>query len=118
MGDLHPFFAYSLARNNDFRDYAEGCMEGSSGRQRVNIDHLKNYEVKRPPQKAINDFNAVADSIIPKLSFNFLQIRTLEKLRDTLLPKLMSGEVRVDFTQKKGDLKKVQDAKNQIEQIV
>jgi type I restriction enzyme, S subunit len=95
MGNLHPFFAYSLVRSNDFRDYAEGCMEGSSGRQRVNIDHLKNYEVKLPSQKIINDFNAFADSIVPKLNFNFLQIRSLEKLRDTLLPKLMSGEVRV-----------------------
>jgi len=96
MGNLHPFFAYSLARSNDFRDYAEGCMEGSSGRQRVNIDHLKNYEMKLPSQKGINDFNAIADSIVPKLNFNFLQIRTLEKLRDTLLPKLMNGEARVE----------------------
>jgi hypothetical protein len=28
-------------------------------------------------------------------NFNTIQIRSLEKLRDTLLPKLMSGEVRV-----------------------
>ncbi|OGR23684.1 MAG: hypothetical protein A2277_08865 [Desulfobacterales bacterium RIFOXYA12_FULL_46_15] len=95
MGDLHPFFAYSLARSNDFRDYAEGCMEGSSGRQRVNTDHLKNFEVRLPSQKAVNDFNTVADSIVPKLNLNFSQIRTLEKLRDTLLPRLMSSEVRL-----------------------
>lgn len=30
-----------------------------------------------------------------RLKLNAAQIRTLEKLRDTLLPKLMSGEVRV-----------------------
>jgi len=95
---LHPFFAYTLSRNSDFKDYAEGCMEGSSGRQRVNVEHLKHYEIKLPHQAVINDFNAVADSIVPKIHFNFLQIRTLEKLRDTLLPKLMSSEVRV-FTQ-------------------
>jgi len=92
---LHPFFAYSLARNDDFRDYAEGCLEGSSGRQRVNVDHLKNYKIKIPSQKVMDNFNAFAESITPKLHSNFLQIRTLEKLRDTLLPKLMSGEVRV-----------------------
>ena len=34
-----------------------------------------------------------------KISINTNQIRTLEKLRDTLLPKLMSGEVRVKFEQ-------------------
>ena len=93
--DLHPFFAYVLARNNDFRDYAEGCMEGSSGRQRVNVDHLKDYDIKLPPESVVSEFNKFSESVAPKLHSNFLQIRTLEKLRDTLLPKLMSGEVRV-----------------------
>lgn len=94
-GSLHPFFAYSLARYSDFRDYAEGCLAGSSGRQRVDVEHLKNYEIKIPSPSVIENFNVVADSITPKLHANFFQIRTLEKLRDTLLPKLMSGEVRV-----------------------
>lgn len=92
---LHPFFAYSLCRNRDFRDYAEGCMEGSSGRQRVNVDHLKNFDIKIPSKETAIAFNTFADSAVQKLHLNSEQIRTLEKLRDTLLPKLMSGEVRV-----------------------
>lgn len=92
---LHPFFAYVLARNSDFRDYAEGCMEGSSGRQRVNVDHLKDYDIKVPPDSVMREFNSFAESIVPKLHSNFLQIRTLEIIRNTLLPKLMSGEIRV-----------------------
>ena len=92
---LHPFFAYTLSRNRDFRDYAESCMEGSIGWQRVNVDHLKNYEMKTPSLEAVNEFNAFAESTVQKLRMNSNQIHTLEKLRDTLLPKLMSGEVRV-----------------------
>jgi len=95
QGSIHSFFAYALARNGEFRDYAEGCLAGSSGRQRVDIDHLKNYEIKIPSAAVISEFNAFAESITPKLQSNSLQIQTLEKLRDTLLPKLMSGEVRV-----------------------
>lgn len=95
--ELHPFFAYVLARNGDFRDYAEGCMEGSSGRQRVNVDHLKNYEINLPSDAVTGAFNAMAESIVPKLHANSLQIRTLSTLRDTLLPKLISGEVRVAY---------------------
>ena len=39
------------------------------------------------------------DDVVSKIQNNQSQIRTLENLRDTLLPKLMSGEVRVkDFT--------------------
>ncbi len=97
-GNLHPFFAYSLARNNDFRDYAEGCLAGSSGRQRVDVDHLKDYKISIPSATRIRNYNAFAESITPKLHANSQQIRTLETLRDTLLPKLMSGEVRVDYT--------------------
>ena len=92
---LHPFFAYTLARNSDFRDYAEGCLEGSSGRQRVNIDHLRNYLMAMPDQSTVNKFNTSMNSIVPKLHANSCQIRNLMKLRDTLLPKLMSGDVKV-----------------------
>jgi type I restriction enzyme, S subunit len=96
-GSLHSFFAYTLARNDDFRDYAEGCLAGSSGRQRVDVDHLKNYKIKIPSKKVIGEFNAFAESAVPKLHSNSMQIRTLETLRDTLLPKLMSGEVRIEI---------------------
>lgn len=94
-GCLHPFFAYALARNSDFRDFAEGCLAGSSGRQRVETNHLMSYKIKIPADGIVKKFNAVAESIAPKLHSNAVQICTLEKLRDTLLPKLMSGEVRV-----------------------
>jgi type I restriction enzyme S subunit len=94
-GELHSFFAYTLSRNSDFREYAEGCMEGSSGRQRVNVDHLKKYSIKIPSPEVIGDFNSFAEPTVHKLHANAGQIRVLEKLRDTLLPKLMSGEVRV-----------------------
>jgi type I restriction enzyme S subunit len=93
--NLHPIFTYALARNSDFRDYAEGCFEGTSGRQRVNVDHLANYEVNIPNESIIRQFNQTVSSIEPKLHANFMQIKTLTKLREALLPKLMSGEVKV-----------------------
>jgi len=93
---LHPLFSYILSKNTGFRDYAEGCLEGSSGRQRVNVDHLINFEIGIPDQSIIVLFNRILSGFEPKLQYNFKQIRTLEKLRDTLLPKLMSGEVRVN----------------------
>ena len=93
--NLHPFFAYCLIKSEDFRAYAELCLSGSSGRQRINIDHLKQYELLDVDINKINCFNKMCSVLEPKLLKNYLQIRTLEKLRDTLLPKLMSGEVRV-----------------------
>lgn len=94
---IHPLMAYILCRNQDFKDYAESCMEGSSGRQRVNVDHLKEFTIGEPSDEVIQHFNDYLESIESKLIYNSKQIQTLENLRDTLLPKLMSGEVRVQY---------------------
>ncbi len=48
-----------------------------------------------PPSLLLNDFDNVVAPIFHKIKANQIHIHTLEKLRDTLLPKLMSGEVRV-----------------------
>lgn len=45
--------------------------------------------------KEISKFDAIVEPSFRKIRSNIAQIRTLETLRDTLLPKLMSGEVRV-----------------------
>ena len=93
--DLHPFLSYLLTKNEEFRDHAESCLEGSSGRQRVNIDHLLNFKIQVPNEKIAQTFNLIMEDIVLKLHHNFMQIRTLSKLRDILLPKLISGEIRV-----------------------
>lgn len=94
-GELHPFFAYIIAKYQDFRDYAESCMSGSSGRQRVDVDNLKGYEIKIPDPETIEQFNISIESIIGKMNCNNNQIRILTKLRDTLLPKLMNNEIKI-----------------------
>lgn len=48
-----------------------------------------------PPKNILSNFNSIIESYFQKIHSNQTQIRTLENLRDTLLPKLMSGEVRV-----------------------
>jgi len=48
-----------------------------------------------PPKEQLEKFNKIITPIFDKILANKNQIRTLENLRDTLLPKLMSGEVRV-----------------------
>lgn len=48
-----------------------------------------------PPLDLVKKFCHMIEPLFRKICFNQQQIRTLEKLRDTLLPKLMSGEVRV-----------------------
>lgn len=48
-----------------------------------------------PSTNAINQFNILCEPLFVKKIKNEIQIRTLSRLRDSLLLKLMSGEVRV-----------------------
>ena len=94
---FHPYISYIIAKDKDFRDFAISSMSGSSGRQRVQANVIKEYDIEVPPVEIIDELNHQLAGILPKLKNNANQIHTLEKLRDTLLPKLMSGEVRVEM---------------------
>jgi len=58
---------------------------------------FKEIIITIPPSPLLDDFDKAVNPIFSKIKTNQQQIRTLEKLRDTLLPKLMSGEMRVEM---------------------
>jgi type I restriction enzyme S subunit len=72
-------------------------MSGSSGRQRVTAKSISMFKVSVPNKenKIFDVFGKVVNSLFDKISNNMQQIRTLTEIRDTLLPKLISGELRV-----------------------
>lgn len=64
------------------------------------IPHLKKtdllkFPIINPGREILIKFDRIVEPLFEKMLINYLQIRTLTLLRDTLLPKLMSGEVRV-----------------------
>ncbi len=56
---------------------------------------LNSISVIIPPIDIMKRFDAIISDKFVKIKFNQTQIQTLEKLRDTLLPKLMSGAIKV-----------------------
>jgi type I restriction enzyme S subunit len=60
---------------------------------------FKSLQIQKPPKQLLIKFQALVQPYFDKIKTNQTQIRTLEKLRDTLLPKLMSGEVRVEMSE-------------------
>jgi len=62
----------------------------------INSRMIKEIMILIPDDKTIQDFKIKTKDSFEKIRSNQLQIRTLEKIRDTLLPKLMSGEIRVE----------------------
>lgn len=70
-------------------------LNANSAQPGLNQEALRSFEIIIPPDGVINDFGEKAKILIDKIFTNSIQIRTLSRLRDTLLPKLMSGEVKV-----------------------
>lgn len=57
---------------------------------------FKTLQLQIPPKQVTQDFQLIVEPLFNKIKSNNIQIRTLTALRDTLLPKLISGEVRVE----------------------
>lgn len=91
---LPPEFAYFLARTEDFRVFAISNMTGTSGRQRVPAECLSNFQIAVPPAEIAERFGEFAHVALSKMKANDEESRTLAAIRDTLLPKLLSGEIR------------------------
>jgi len=70
-----------------------------STQEALTIEGLKGISFKIPPKAKIDEYEVEFNTIISKIEINQTQILTLTRLRDTLLPKLMSGEVRVKMSE-------------------
>lgn len=89
------YFTYSFYKIrsliNEIKQFNEtGTVFGS-----ISKSDFEGIEVTFPDMKSINKFQLEVKPIDDKILNNINQIRNLSTLRDTLLPKLMSGEVRV-----------------------
>ena len=98
---LHPKpplpdeFAYCLARSTEFRNFAIQRMTGSSGRQRVPAESLSHFRVVIAPKPVAKLFGRLIKPLFARASSATKEGRLLASLRDTLLPKLICGEVRI-----------------------
>ena len=92
---LPPYHGYLLARHPAFREHAIQSMSGTSGRQRVQNDVLGRYPVVVPSAEVAGSFGEVVGGIQQKIAANHQQAQTLASLRDTLLPRLISGQLRL-----------------------
>jgi type I restriction enzyme S subunit len=64
--------------------------------EEISKSNFKALVTIKPSENALSRFNTSAEAIFAKIKTNQRQIQTLEKLRDNLLPKLMSGDIRIE----------------------
>ncbi|MDW9480464.1 restriction endonuclease subunit S [Sinorhizobium meliloti] len=88
-------FAYLLVRHPEFRAAAIASMTGTSGRQRAQVDRLEAFPFAEPRMELLGEFGRFVLPMFHKITANGGENRTLAVTRDLLLPKLMSGEIRL-----------------------
>ncbi|MEY4210143.1 MAG: hypothetical protein RLZ92_522 [Pseudomonadota bacterium] len=91
-GFVSQYFMYLWCKTN--MDYIKSVGNGATFEE-VSKSSFRELIVSVPHRSILDDFDEKVGSLFSKIKTNKKQLIVLEKLRDTLLPKLMSGEVRV-----------------------
>jgi type I restriction enzyme S subunit len=93
-------YVYCFARSPLFRQQIEGLVTGTSkSHQRAQVESILNLTVVMPPSSLVAAFDRSAESLLTRTLKCRCESRTLAALRDTLLPKFMTGELHVNIAQ-------------------
>ena len=87
------YYVLLFLKSKDTKQYIKSCMAGST-QQYISLTELRKIPIIVPGEE-IKEFNLVIKPIIDMICANVIENRRLSELRDTLLPKLMSGELDV-----------------------
>jgi type I restriction enzyme S subunit len=87
-------YLYFTLLQEEFRERAEGFATGTTVLA-LPRDAVLDYEISMPPADLLQKFYEQVHPMLEKVQSNIKESRTLGSLRDSLLPKLMRGDVRV-----------------------
>ena len=91
---ITPEYLYLNLLDNRMQEYALNMASGSVQRG-IRMMDLKKYNIIVPEKVILKLSTKIFNSIIEKVNNNFYENQKLDSIRDTLLPKLMSGEIKI-----------------------
>ncbi len=77
-------FIYYISLDKSFRKYAEGRMEGTTGRQRVSWQALSEYKLSIPPKEIRKKIAHILSTLDDKIELNRKMNQTLEEMAQAL----------------------------------
>ena len=93
-------FLYSVIDSGSFSDFMCSHVTGSTGsRQRTTPSDTLSYELILPSEDELAKFQSLVSPMYAQIRINAIENDRLKRLRDSLLPKLMSGEIDVSTIQ-------------------
>lgn len=93
---VNKWTLYELLKSQLYREYVKEVASGTSILMLKKSD-LDLFEFQIPQKELMTKYEKSLCEIYSKVDLNYSSIKTISSLRDTLLPKLMSGEVRVEM---------------------
>ena len=96
--DIYRYFLYLFMQSS--YDLLHAMASGGTATLNLNTGDFSKMEILKPDDEALKNFHEIIEPTFEKIFINSKQIQTLENLRDTLLPKLLSGEVRAEIIKK------------------
>ena len=91
---------FLLLKSKKYRSHILNNSKGTTVKM-ITKDSVESFKFNMPNEEVISNFISIINPITDKIKNNSSQIQTLTQTRDTLLPKLMSGQLRVkDFKEK------------------
>ncbi|NFO14816.1 restriction endonuclease subunit S [Clostridium botulinum] len=92
--DISNLYLYQQMKyiKNELISYNIGSVQPS-----IKITHIIKHKIIKPSFEMVQKYHNIVNILTEKIYTNFVEIQNIEDIRDTLLPKLMSGEIRVPF---------------------
>lgn len=92
-------FTLACLSSDEFVDYTDQTSTGTK-MPRTSWKTMRRFEICLPTEPVARAFQSLTQPLIEQLSASIGESRTLAKIRDLLLPRLMSGEIRLSDAEK------------------
>jgi type I restriction enzyme S subunit len=98
--DMHTFLIFLLKSDSAKEELIMAASGTSGSHQRVRPEDILNIRFAVPSIERAIEYSRCIEPMVKKMMANRTQVQTLSSIRDTLLPKLMSGRIGLDMVKK------------------
>ncbi|MBB5336117.1 restriction endonuclease subunit S [Pectinatus brassicae] len=95
LNNLYQFFLYFTLDNDKIKDYIYTLASSKAAQPGLNQNELRSVDIVLPEESVLLEFENRVSDMMHLIASNAKESRSLSIIRDTLLPKLMSGELDV-----------------------
>ncbi len=93
--DIYSTWLFCSLYEDDFFDYVAAGSKGTK-MPRGDKAHIMRYGIDVPPRKKLEEFKSMGNLVLTQINNLRSENKHLSQLRDSILPKLMNGELDVD----------------------